>query len=126
MNDKKTIKALIVDDEKTVRDFLTRFLRFKDVVTKAVEDGFKAIEAVKKEKFDIVFLELNMFKINTPSLFRELKKINPYSEYVIMAAYFKEDLWEEARKEGATICFKKPFEIDEIIAEINKIRRDVF
>lgn len=126
MNDKKTIKALIVDDEKAVRDFLTRFLRFEDVVTKAVEDGFKAIEAVKKEKFDIVFLELKMFKINTPSLFRELKKISPYSEYVIMAAYFKEDLWEEARKEGATICFKKPFEIDEIIAEINKIRRDVF
>ncbi len=120
---KKTIKALVVDDEKIIRDFLTRFLSLEGVEAKAVEDGFKAIEAVKEEKFDIVFLELKMSKINTHSLLRELKKISPHSEYVIMTAYLEEDLWEEAEKEGATICFKKPFDLDEIISEIDKIRR---
>lgn len=123
MNDKKTIKALIVDDEKAVRDFLTRFLSLEGVEAKAVEDGFEAIEVAKKEKFDIGFLELKTYKINTPWLLRELRKINPHSRYVIMAAYLKEDLWEEVKKEGASVCFKKPFEIDEIILEINKIRR---
>lgn len=123
MSDKKVIKALVVDDEKLVRDFLTRFLSLKGIETKAVEDGFKAIEAAKKEKFDIVFLELEMPRIDTPSLLRELKEINPHSRYVIITAYLKDDLWEEAKKEGADICFKKPFEFDEIISEIDEIRR---
>lgn len=121
-NDKKVIKALVVDDEKVVKDFLTRFLSLKGVETKAVEDRFEAIEAAKKEKFDIVFLELQIRRIGSSSLLRELKEINPHSKYLIMTAYLKEDLWEEAKKEGADTCFKKPFELDEIISEINKIR----
>ncbi|MBI4982448.1 MAG: response regulator [Candidatus Omnitrophica bacterium] len=122
MNDKETIKALVVDDEKVVRDFLVRFLNLKGVEAKAVEDGFKAVEAAKKEKFDIVFLELEMRGTDSPFLLRELKEINPQSKYVIMTAYLKEDLWEEAKKEGAGICLKKPFELDEIISEIDKVR----
>lgn len=121
MNDKKPIKALVVDDEKVVRDFLTRFLDLKGIKVKAVEDGFKAIEVTKKEKFDIVFLELQMRGTDSLSLLRELKKINPHSKYVIMTACLKEDLWEEAKKEGADICLKKPFELDEIISEINEV-----
>jgi hypothetical protein len=42
---------------------------------------------------------------------------------MITTAYFKENLWEEAKKEGASVCFKKPFDLDEIIREIEKIRR---
>lgn len=41
MNDRETIKALVVDDEKVVRDFLTRFLNLEGIKVKAVEDGFK-------------------------------------------------------------------------------------
>ena len=130
MNDKETMEALIVDDEKVVRDFLTRFLDLKGVGAKAVENEFKAIEAAKREKFDIVFLELSsrMHKTDATAVLRELKKINPHSEYVIMATHLEENLWEEAKKEGAAICFKKPFDLDEVILEINKIRRlkDVF
>lgn len=123
MNDRKTIKALIVDDEKIIRDFLTRFLSSKGMETKAVDDEFKAIEAAKKEKFDIVFLELKTPKMSSSYLVRELKKINPQSKYVITTACLEDDLWEEAKKEGVTACLKKPFEIDEIMSEIDEIRR---
>ena len=120
MSNKKTIKALVVDDEKVVRDFLSRFLTSEDIETKTVEDGFKAIEAAKKEKFDIVFLEISMF--NGIEVLRELKKITPDSVYVVMAAYLTDDLWEKAKKEGVSICFKKPFEKKEPREEKGKIR----
>lgn len=122
MDDKKVIKALVIDDEKVVRDFLTRFLNLKGIEAEDAEDEFKAIEAVKKETFDLVFLELQPRSIGSPSLLRELKEINPESKYLIMSAHFKEDVWEEAKKEGAEICFKKPFVLGEILSEINKIR----
>lgn len=122
MNAKETIKALVIDYEKIVRDFLTRFLTLKGIKTIAVGVEFEAIEAAKREKFDIVFLELQMRRIGNPSLLRELKEINPHSKYLMMAAYLKEDLWQEAIKEGADVCFKKPFELDEIISEIDKVR----
>ncbi len=43
------VKVLVVDDEKVVRDFLTRILSLQSVMVKAVEDGVKAVEAVKQE-----------------------------------------------------------------------------
>ncbi|MFZ2603260.1 MAG: response regulator [Candidatus Omnitrophota bacterium] len=117
------MKALVVDDEKIIRDFLTRFLSLEGVEAKAVEDAFEAVEISRKEKFDIVFLELELpRKTNTASVIRELKNINPHTRFMIMTAWLKEDLWEEAKKEGATICLKKPFELDEIISEIDKVR----
>ena len=130
VDDKQTIKALVVDDEKVVRDFLTRFLSLKGTEAKAVEDELEAIEAVKKDKFDIVFLELSQrtHKTDATAALRELKEINPHGEYVIMATHLDEDLWEEAKKQGAAVCFKKPFDLDELMLEINRIRRlrDVF
>ena len=116
------MKVLVVDDEKIIRDFLTRFLSLEGVEAKAVEDAFEAVEISRKEKFDMIFLELKLRK-TTAWIIRELKKTNPHSRFMIMTAYFEEDLWEEVKKEGASVCFKKPFDLDEIISEIDKIRR---
>lgn len=44
----KKIKALVLDDEKLVRDFLCRFLKLEGIEAKAVENGSQAIEQQSK------------------------------------------------------------------------------
>lgn len=119
--DKRLIKVLIVDDEKVVRDFLVRLLSLQSLEVKAVEDGFKAIEAAEGESFDLVFLDARMPKMNGLEVFKELKKINPGSKYVMMTGYAIDDLLEQANKEGAIISLKKPFEIEEILALVKTV-----
>lgn len=124
MGDKKTIKVLIVDDEKVVRDFLSRVLSLQAVESKAVEDGFKAIEAVKEEKFNLVFLDIRMPRMDGLTTYNELKKINPELECVFMTGYALEEILLGKTKQPGVICLKKPFQdvnqIKDIIAGIFK------
>lgn len=108
------IKVLIVDYEKAVRDFLTRFLNFKGIDVKAVEDGLQAVEIVQQEEFDFVFAEIRMRKMGGLEVFREVKKLRPEIKFIITSAYAPEEMLEQAMKEGAIACLRKPFDIDEI------------
>jgi DNA-binding NtrC family response regulator len=125
MAEQQTIKILVVDDEKLIRDFLARLLKLQHIQTKEAEDGFKAIEAVKREDFDMVFIDVRMPGIDGLQTFRELKKINPAPKYVMMTGYAVDDLLAQAKEEGVVSVLKKPFDINEIIA-ILKFAQDKY
>lgn len=114
MNNNRKIKVLVVDDEKIVRDFLARILSLQAIEVKTVEDGLKAVEAVKLEKFDLAFLDIRMPGINGLETFRELKKIDANLKYVMMTGYSVDELLENARAEGVVNFFKKPFDINSV------------
>ena len=120
MSQKKTLKVLVVDDEKVVRDVLVGFLSLIEAVVKvkAVEDGLKAIEAVKEEKFDVVFLDARMPKMSGWETFNEFRKINSDMFCVFMTGYASEDSLVAKMKSLGTICLKKPFEDFNQIREI--------
>jgi DNA-binding NtrC family response regulator len=114
MSESSPIKVLVVDDEKIVRDFLSRLLSLKGIRVKAVEDGFQAIEKAKKEKFDMVLLDVRMPKMDGVETLKKLKKLNPGTKYVMMTGYSVDVLLAQAKKEGASASFKKPFDINQV------------
>ncbi|MCM8800540.1 MAG: response regulator [Candidatus Omnitrophica bacterium] len=116
MADKKSIKVLVVDDEKVVRDFLIRLLSLENLEVKTAEDGFSALEQAKKESFDLVFLDVRMPKMDGVQTLIELRKINPQARYVMMTGYAVDDLLEKAMKEGAFASLKKPFDINQMLS----------
>ncbi len=122
MDQLKTIKALIVDDEKIVCDFLMNLLKLEGVISKFAENGFKALEIAKKEKFDIIFIDVRMPKMDGLELLKELKKIEAGKLYLMMTGYSVEELLREAEKEGAAGSLKKPFDIELIREYINKVK----
>lgn len=114
MSSEKKVKVLIVDDEPTVRKFLTQLLTMETMEVKCAENGSKAVEAAKKENFDLTFLDVKMPKVNGLQTLKQLKKINPDSKYVMMTGYAVDDLLEQAKKEGAVCSIKKPFDINQV------------
>ncbi|MBU1999124.1 MAG: response regulator [Candidatus Omnitrophica bacterium] len=115
------IKAIVVDDEDIVRDFLARLLGFRGVEVKTVSSGELAVEMVAKEKFDIAFLDVRMPKMNGLDTFRALKKVSPQTKYVMMTGYTVDDLLLTAEKEGASLSLKKPFDINEIMTALGNV-----
>jgi len=118
MAEEGKIKALVVDDEAVIRDFLSRFLSLNGIEVTAAADGVKAVELTGKEEFDITFLDVRMPKMDGLETLRALKKIRPQGNYVMMTGYAVDDLLEKAEKEGAVSSLKKPFDISRIEATI--------
>jgi len=120
MTEKTKLKVLVVDDEKVIRDFLSRFLSLQLAQVKTAADGEAAIELAKTEEFDLVFLDIRMPKTNGLETFGELKKITPDIACVFMTGYAsaEEDLINKIKYEGI-MCVRKPFE------NLNKIKEIV-
>jgi len=71
------LKVLVVDDEKVIRDFLSRFLSLQLAQVKTASDGEAAIELAKTEEFDLVFLDIRMPKMNGLELIKAVREIDP-------------------------------------------------
>jgi CheY-like chemotaxis protein len=126
MSGEKKLKVLVVDDEKPIRDFFTRLLKLEDVEIKTAEDGLAAIEAVKNEVFDLVFLDVRMPRLNGIQAFSQLKKINPSINCVFITGYAVEESLIEQLKQPQTFFLKKPFDdIAQIRLIVNKVLQDV-
>lgn len=121
-NNGKT-SVLVVDDLRSIRLTLGGILEDEGHNVVTVEDGYQAIEAVKKAHFDAIFMDIKMPGINGVQTFREVKKIAPASAVIMMTAYSVEDLVKEALEEGAYAIIYKPFDIDKVISLIEKLLR---
>ena len=114
-------KILVVDDLRSIRLTLGGILEDKGHIVVTVEDGYQAIEAVKKAHFDVIFMDIKMPGINGVQTFREVKKIDPKAAVIMMTAYSVEDLVKEALEEGAYAVAYKPFDIDKIVNLIDRL-----
>ncbi len=112
---------LVVDDLRSIRLTLGGILEDKGHNVVTVENGYQAIEAVKRTDFDAIFMDIKMPGINGVQTFREVRKIDPKATVIMMTAYSVEDLVKDALEEGAYAIIYKPFDMDRIIALIEKL-----
>ncbi len=113
--------VLVVDDLRNIRLTLGAILEDEGHNVVTVDDGYQAIEAAKKTRFDAIFMDIKMPGINGVETFREIKKINPEAAVIMMTAYSVEDLVKEALEEGAYKIIHKPFDIGRIISTITEL-----
>jgi two-component system, NtrC family, response regulator HydG len=110
----KKLKVLVVDDEKIVRDFFKRLLSLLGLEVADVEDGYKAVEAAKQNKFDLYFIDVRMPGLNGLETYRQIRQIDPAALAVMITGYAVEDILEQAQKEGVYNSIRKPFDINQI------------
>jgi two-component system LytT family response regulator len=118
------VKILIVDDEELARARLLRMLKtlgYEDV--KESQDANEAIETFKQEKFDLVFLDINMPGTNGLELGYELKYLNPDVSIVFQTAYEEHAL--KAFDIGAIAYLVKPYSIEQLQDALNRIKTSV-
>ncbi len=113
--------VLVVDDLRSIRLTLGGILEDEGHNVVTVENGYQAIEAVKKTHFDAIFMDIKMPGINGVQTFREVKRLDPRAAVIMMTAYSVEDLVKEALEEGAYTIIYKPFDIDRVIAIIDEL-----
>ena len=104
-------RILIVDDDKELDDLMKDMLVPKGHHITIIPDGAKAVEAVRKEKYDLVFLDLMMPEMNGADAFRAMKDIHPDIQVIIVTAYPNSDLLFKAMEYGPLTVISKPFSV---------------
>jgi len=114
---------LVVDDDKALAEGTADVLDAKGYHVSAANDGFAALELVKKAPFDIALMDIRMPGMNGVETYRRIKEVRPRIKAIMMTAYSVEDLVEEAMQEGVCKVLDKPIDLDGLMALIEALAK---
>jgi excisionase family DNA binding protein len=108
--------VLVVDDEEVIRDFFTRALTGYRVITAA--SGEEAVSIIKRDRPDLVLLDIKMPGIDGIETLRQIKQIDHSVVVIMLSAHGTLRSNLEAARLGAYDSMAKPFDLKEIKAVI--------
>ena len=115
-------RILIVDDEKEIREFLSKALtRIAGFHVELAEDGAEALEKIEQDKLDLILTDLKMPKVDGLKLITEIAKTKPEILTILMTGHGTIDSALEAMKRGASDYLTKPINLDELVLRIQKV-----
>lgn len=122
------IKLLIVDDEKGLCEYLKDFFVPRGYEVLTAQDGESTLDLVKKQKPELVLLDINMPKTSGLEVLRQIKQLNSSIKVIMVTVSDDEDTRQKATELGANGFVKKPFTIDyledEVILKVSEIARE--
>ena len=111
----KPLNILVVDDEEDICKMFTKWLSLDGHRAKSALKGQEAIDLVKKDSFDFVFLDVVMPGIASIDVLKEIKKISPETKVVMITdTLMDKALLNELIQKGALGYLQKPFKIEDI------------
>ncbi len=109
-------KILVVDDNPVARSYIGYCLKQFNLEIIYAEDGLDALARLKKEIPDLIFLDVNMPKMNGFVLCRRLKNEEKTKSIPIIFVTVRNTDWDKSWgvKAGADGYVTKPFSYEEI------------
>lgn len=117
------IKLLLVDDEEGYVDVLANRLRRRGMdVTKAYS-GAEAIQAVGRENFELIILDLKMEDMDGLEVLRMYNRMNLAAKVIMLTGHGSQRAAREGIRLGAFDYLTKPCELEELLAKIHEAHR---
>jgi len=111
--------VLVVDDEEDFVETLVNRLNKRKVPTTGVLSGEEAIELMKKREFDVVILDIKMpGGMDGIETLREIKKIQPLAEVLLLTGHASVETSIEGMKLGAFDYVLKPIKLEELLPKL--------
>ena len=114
---RREARVLVVDDDPVVLDLVRGIVAGAGYVAIAAPDGDRAVELLKEEAADLVFLDVLLPSTSSLEVFRTAKQVNPRVTVVLMTGYPEHPVVAEAMALGPLMLLRKPFGIPQV-AEI--------
>jgi two-component system response regulator PilR (NtrC family) len=107
-------RILVVDDELSMREFLTILLEREGYLAEAAPDAETALRLLAAGGFDLVISDVNMPQVDGLALLEEIKRLNADTAVLMITAFSTAEQAVEAMKLGAYDYIAKPFRVEEI------------
>ncbi len=116
----KKLSILIVDDHPGMCTTLKDILEAEEYKVTAVLSGKGAINLCKKQKFDVILMDIRMPDINGVETYRKIKNYALGTRVIMMSGYSVDELKTEALREGAVAFLQKPLDIEKTLQIIQQ------
>src|SRR5258708_16677551 len=111
---------LIVDDELSMRQFLTHLFQRDGHTIRTAENGRQAMELLRQQPADVVLSDVKMPDMGGIELLRAARELQPNIEIIMMTAFANEGAAHEAFMLGAFDFVHKPFDNDLLKEKVSR------
>ncbi len=119
------VKLLLAEDDRIVRITVRDALADDGYAVTECADGATALRAIQAQEFDIVLTDVRLPGVDGITLFRTARQLYARAAVVLMTAFADTDDAVLVMREGARDYVQKPFEIDELLLRIRRVRDEI-
>jgi excisionase family DNA binding protein len=113
-------RILVVDDESSIRDLLSKTLALAEYDVDTASDGRSALERLRLYPYDLLIADLKMPGLDGLSVIREAKRLKTDLPVIIITGYSSETAAIEAVNLGVSGYLTKPFRVPQVLAAAAK------
>ena len=123
--ERQSLKALVIDDEKTIIEFIELGLRYEGFQVEAARDGQEGLTLAQRSNPDIIILDLMMPGMDGLEVCRRLRSNPVTQDLPVLMLTAKDDVRDRVTglDAGADDYLTKPFSFEELMARIRAILR---
>ena len=110
----RQITILIVDDEESVRDSLSKWFIEDGYRVECAEDAKRALLMIESSDFDIILADIKMPGMDGLEMLRRIKAFRKDAIIIVMTAFASVNTAVMALKDGAYDYITKPFDPDDL------------
>ena len=115
------ISILVVDDELSIRESLSGWLKRGGYQVETAADGLTALAKTRENQYDIMLIDVKMPEMDGLTLLKKFKESETDTAILMMTAHGDIHDAVEAIKLGAFDYLLKPFELEELSFTIEKL-----
>ena len=116
-------KILIIEDEPNIRELVSYNLKAAGYVPVEAEDGIEGLEAARRERPDLILLDVMLPGMDGYDLCRELRNSGDKTPIIMMTAKTDEVDKVLGLEFGADDYIAKPFGVRELVARVKAVLR---
>lgn len=113
-------RLLIVDDDLSLRQFLTIFLRKEGHDIDVAANGVDALAKLEEHRFDLVITDIRMPRMGGLELLDAMAERGVDVQVIVMTAFSTTETALDAMRKGAYDYIVKPFKLDEVRVVVDK------
>jgi len=111
--------VLVVDDEEDFLETLVKRLKKRKITSIGVKSGEEALEVIKDRPIDVVILDIKMpGGMDGIETLREIKKIQPICEVLLLTGHGSMETSIEGMKLGAFDYLLKPVKLEDLLPKL--------
>jgi two-component system, OmpR family, response regulator len=117
------MKILVIEDDRTVGQYVKRGLEEQRFQTDLVDDGMEGLRLASGGRYDLVVLDLRLPGMNGLEVLRTLRDRGLTTPILVLTAQDAVDFKVQALRSGADDYVTKPFAFEELLARVEALGR---
>ena len=113
-------RVLVVDDEASIRDLLSKTLALAEYDVDTAHDGTAALDRLRAVNYDLLIADLKMPGMDGLTLIRQAKRMKADLPVIIITGFSTESSAIEAVNLGVAGYLTKPFRVPQVLAAASK------